>query len=102
MLSSKVVQTNHTYSLSSPSWPRRRSDNNTRHFTTNRNEDVEFPALAYSPTRAKRVVEAHGGRANSGYGRSCSEERIIRGELSGMAASDVVDLDTMDFETGRD
>jgi hypothetical protein len=96
MLSSKVVQTNQRYNLPPPSWQRRPSYSKIRKFTTNGNEDVAFPLLTYSPSRAKRVVEVHGGRANPGYGGSCSEEPIIRGESSCLAASDVVDLDTLD------
>jgi uncharacterized membrane protein len=96
MLASRVVQTKHSYSLSGPSWQRRRSSNNTRQCTTIRNEDVAFPALTYSPTRAKRTVEVQSGRANSWYGWSCSEERIVHGESSGMAASDV-DMDTIEL-----
>ncbi|KAG7284838.1 hypothetical protein NEMBOFW57_009453 [Staphylotrichum longicolle] len=59
-----------------------------RHFVSGGREEVAF-------TPNQHVVEVHGGAADSGYGRTSSQERIIRPNPFGTAASDA-DLDAID------
>lgn len=94
MLSSKVVVTHEAYNGLS-SCGRQRQPSNTGQFVTSGKDDVAFPSLTYSPSRANRAVEVRSGGTNSGFGRSYSLESMIRGESSRMATSDV-DLEMMD------
>jgi hypothetical protein len=59
-------------------------------FVTGERDQEIFPT-----NQAEHIVEIHGGAADSGYGRTNIQERIIRAGLFGMAGSDV-NLDAID------
>jgi hypothetical protein len=73
------VFTNQSYNVSSRS--QRGRSTRLRQFGTGQRDEEAFPPNQHT-------VEVHGGAGGSGYGRTSSQERIIRAKSVGTAASD--------------
>ena len=86
LLASKVVFTNQSYDISSRS--QRGRSTHLRQFGTGQRDEEAFPTNQHT-------VEVHGGAVGSGYGRTSSQERIIRAKSIGTAASDA-DMEVVD------
>lgn len=86
ILASKVVLNNQSYEISSRS--RGGQSSHRRQFVSGGREEVAFPP-------DQHVVKVQGSAADSTYGRTSSQERIIHPKSFGTAAWDG-DLDAMD------